>query len=97
MDRARRTSPTSPPPYFTKYTNSSLGGTNYVQGVHSRGTGGDFVHVELEQSIRFDAGNRTLAATAIGEAMVFSLSAPGALPLFAATAIFIALRRKRVR
>jgi hypothetical protein len=77
-------------------TFASLGGTTNVQGVYSRGIGGDFVHVELEQSIRFDAQNRALAGAAISEAMLASaIPTPGALPLFATAGIFFALRRKR--
>jgi hypothetical protein len=79
-------------------TFSSLGGTTNVQGVYSRGIGGDFVHVELEQSIRFDAQNRALAGAAIGEAMAESaIPSPTALPLFAGAAILFALRRKSRR
>ena len=50
-------------------TFASLGGTTNVQGVHTRSLGGTFVHVEMEQSIRFDANNRVLAATALTSAM----------------------------
>jgi hypothetical protein len=76
-------------------TFSSLGGTTNVQGMYSRGIGGDFIHVELEQSIRFDAQNRALAGAAIAEAIVASaVPAPGALPLLATGAFVIALRRK---
>lgn len=50
-------------------TFSSLGGTTNVQGVYARGLGGTFVHVEFEQSIRFDSNNRTLAANALTGAM----------------------------
>jgi hypothetical protein len=54
-------------------TFSSLAGTTNVQGIHSRGLGGVFVHVELEQSIRFDAQNRVLAAGAIADAILADL------------------------
>jgi hypothetical protein len=50
-------------------TFSSLGGTTNKQGVYSRGLGGQFVHVELEQSIRFDESNRIIAAGAIASAI----------------------------
>ena len=50
-------------------TFSPLGGTTNVQGIHSRGLGGTFVHVELEQSIRFDSANRDAAATLLAEAI----------------------------
>jgi len=46
-------------------TFSSLGGTTNVQGVYTRGLGGTFVHVEFEQSIRFDSNNRVLASNAL--------------------------------
>jgi len=55
-------------------TFSSLGGTTNEQGIHSRSLGGIFVHTELEQSIRFDAGNRDLAAGDISDAIVASSS-----------------------
>lgn len=51
-------------------TFSSLGGTTNEQGIHSRGLGGIFVHAELEQSIRFNAGNRDLAAEDIAAAVL---------------------------
>jgi len=76
-------------------TFSSLGGTTNVQGVYSRGIGGDFVHIEMEQSIRFDAGNRVLAGNAISEAMI-SLSSPGLLPLFVGALFMILWRRTRL-
>ena len=50
-------------------TFSSLAATTNVQGIYTRSLGGTFVHVELEQSIRFDMGNRDLAATAIANAI----------------------------
>lgn len=51
-------------------TFSSLGGTTNVQGVYSRGIGGRFMQIEMEQSIRFDANNRALAATALADAVL---------------------------
>lgn len=50
-------------------TFSSLAGTTNVQGIHSRALNGIFVHIELEQSIRFDAQNRAIAASAIAAAI----------------------------
>jgi len=47
-------------------TFSSLGATTNVQGIYSRSLGGSFVHIEMEQSIRFDASNRYSAAQLIG-------------------------------
>ncbi len=75
-------------------TFSSLGGTTNVQGVHSRGLGGNFVHVEMEQSIRFDANNRSLAANALSNAMI-SLPAPPTVPILAVAVLFFAFRRHR--
>lgn len=46
-----------------------LGATTNVQGNYSRNLGGDFVHVELERYIRFNAGRRWAAAWAIAEAL----------------------------
>lgn len=61
-------------------TFSSLGGTTNVQGIYSRGLGGQFVHVELEQSIRFNADNRDIAADVIAQAMM-TVPEPGTLAL----------------
>ena len=61
-------------------TFASLAATTNVQGNYSRGIGGQFVHVELEQSIRFDSANRDLAAALLSESMTsprwHTLSAP---------------------
>ncbi len=51
-------------------TFSGLAGTTNEQGIHTRSLGGIFVHVELERSIRFDAGNRDLAAADISSAIL---------------------------
>ena len=51
-------------------TFSGLAGTTNEQGIHSRSLGGIFVHVELEQSIRFNATNRDLAAADISNAIL---------------------------
>ena len=50
-------------------TFSNLAATTNVQGIHSRNASGSFVHVELEQSIRFDPRSRELAAAAIAGAI----------------------------
>ena len=50
-------------------TFSSLGATTNVQGGYSRALGGTFIHIELEQSIRFNTTNRQLAADAIAAAI----------------------------
>ena len=44
---------------------ASLRAFTNVQGIHSRGLGGVFIHIELEKSIRFNARNRAAAAAAI--------------------------------
>lgn len=48
---------------------ASLGATKNEQGRHLRSTGGTFVHVELETSVRHDEKQREVAAEAIAEAM----------------------------
>ena len=53
-------------------TFSSLGGRTNVQGISSRSLNGRFVHVELEQSIRFNGDNRIAAAGAITDAITAS-------------------------
>ena len=57
-------------------TFSTLGATTNVQGIYSRGLGGRFIHIEMEQSIRFDAMNRDLAASAIATAIFLSSAVP---------------------
>ena len=51
---------------------AGLGAMTNVQGIHSRGLGGVFVHIEMEQSIRFDELNRQLAADAIAASIINS-------------------------
>lgn len=74
-------------------TFSSLGGTTNVQGVYSRSLGGDFVHVELEQSIRFDETNRIIAAGAIASAIT-AVPEPSSLMLLGPLMIAAWVRRK---
>lgn len=69
---------------------SGLGATTNAQGIYSRGLGGVFVHIEMEQSIRFDATNRQLAADAIA-ASILSTFAASAVPEPASGAILGAL------
>jgi hypothetical protein len=58
-------------------TFSSLGGTTNVQGVYSRGLGGTFVHVEMEQSVRLTGeANRIIAAEAIADAILATALIP---------------------
>ncbi|MBM83138.1 MAG: hypothetical protein CMJ78_21460, partial [Planctomycetaceae bacterium] len=49
---------------------SSLAGKQNVQGIHTRGEGGTFIHVELEQSIRFDDDTLVEAAHRISNSIV---------------------------
>ena len=74
-------------------TFSSLGGTTNVQGVYARGLGGTFVHVELEQSIRFDSTNRTIAANAISSAIV-GVPEPSGILLVCAGLVWVGLCRR---
>lgn len=80
-------------------TFSPLGGTTNVQGVHTRGLGGTFVHVELEQSIRFNQSNRAAAATLLAEAI--AVPEPRSIALaFASISLLAALvlwRRRATR
>jgi hypothetical protein len=74
-------------------TFSDLGGTTNKQGVFSRGLGGTFVHIEMEQSIRFNAGNRVAAAAAITAAI--QVPEPAAVWLLAGGLLLSALGRRR--
>jgi len=72
-------------------TFASLGATTNVQGIYSRGIGGRFVHIEMEQSIRFDEGNRLLAAEAISAAILASEAVPEPATLGLAASGLVAL------
>lgn len=79
-------------------TFSSLAATTNVQGIYSRGIGGRFVHIEMEQSIRFNANNRQLAANAISAALLSGAAVPepASFPLAAlGGAAWLAGRRRR--
>jgi len=84
-------------------TFSSLGGTTNEQGQYTRGFGGNFLHIEMGQSIRFDAGNRVLAGAAIGDAIIQSTPEISQVPLPSAAVLGVAmlgmmrLRRRRSR
>ncbi len=72
---------------------STLGGTTNVQGIYSRGIGGNFIQVEMEQSIRFNSANRDLAASALVQAIVSldaaSVPLPSGLLLMVSAFLFI--------
>lgn len=53
-------------------TFTNLGARSNVQGIHSRGLGGTFVHIELATSVRTNALLRTQAADAIANAVALS-------------------------
>jgi hypothetical protein len=74
-------------------TFASLGATTNVQGIHARSAGGVFVHVELEQSIRFNSENMDLAASAIADAMTIP-EPPSGIYLFVGGCLL--WRRRRV-
>jgi len=57
-------------------TFTNLGARSNVQGVHSRGLGGTFVHVELATPVRTNALLRTQAADAIANALLLSFTNP---------------------
>lgn len=50
-------------------TFSPLGGRTNEQGIYSRSIGSTFIHVELEQSIRFDENNRIITAEKISDSI----------------------------
>ena len=80
-------------------TFSGLGATTNVQGIYSRGLGGVFVHIEMEQSIRFDEINRQLAADIISA----SLLSEGGIPeptsgfLLLCGSLLLLSRRRQLR
>ena len=69
----------------------SLGDTTNVQGIRTWSVEGEFVHIQLEQSICFNATNHVLAGSAIAEAMAVPEPAPGTF-LMAGAAVLL-LRR----
>ncbi len=76
---------------------SGLGGTTNVQGQFTRAIGGEFVHIELAQSIRFDSGNRVLASDALVAAtdQVNTVSSPSGLILMLLSLIGFSWCRRR--
>lgn len=80
---------------------ASLGGTTNVQGIYTRGQGGIFVHIELEQSIRLDGTlaedltNRETAGVAIANA-IKAVPEPSSLLLIGIGGGFLlCVRRKK--
>lgn len=64
-------------------TFTNLGARSNVQGIYSRGLGGEFVHVELATYVRTNAPTRTLTADAVAAAMLrFRTNALGAPAAF---------------
>jgi len=79
---------------------SSLGGTTNIQRQHTTSIGGEFVHIELEQSFRIDGGeaSRLLISQSIADAIVASTIAVPEPSSFALVGLFgacFALRRRR--
>ncbi|MCP4172890.1 MAG: PEP-CTERM sorting domain-containing protein [Fuerstiella sp.] len=64
------------------------------RGVDSRSLGRDFVHVELEQSIRIDETNRIFAVGAISSAIT-DVPEPSSVVLFGPLMIAAWIRRQR--
>lgn len=57
---------------------SGLGGTTNVQGQHTNSIGGEFVHIELEQSFRIDGGaaSRQLISQTIANSIIAAVAVP---------------------
>ena len=69
---------------------SQLGGTTNVQGQHTTSIGGEFVHIELEQSFRIDGGEsaRLLASQAITNTIIASATAVPEPSMLAIVGVF---------
>jgi len=79
---------------------SSLGGTTNVQRQHTTSIGAEFVHIELEQSLRIDGGeaNRLLASQSISNAIIASVTAVPEPSTFTILGLFgagLVLHRRR--
>ena len=79
---------------------SQLGGTTNVQGQHTTSIGGEFVHIELEQSFRIDGGEsaRLLASQAITNTIIASATAvpePSMLAIVGVFGVCFVTRRQR--
>lgn len=78
---------------------SGLGGTTNVQGIYTRGLGGDFIHIELEQSIRLDQNlandllNRETAGIAIAQT-IQAVPEPSVAALFGVGMLVLGWRRR---
>ncbi len=57
---------------------SGLAGTTNVQGQYTNSVGGEFIHIELEQSFRIDGGqaSRSLISQAIANAIISAVAVP---------------------
>ena len=79
---------------------SELGGTTNVQRRHTSSIGGEFVHIELEQSFRIDGGEsaRLLASQSIANAIIASAIAvpePSTFAILGMFSITFLTRRRR--
>lgn len=77
-----------------------LGGRSNAQQLYTTSIGGQFVHVELEQSFRIDGGDaaRELIANALARSITLSATAvpePGSVMLTGMLATFSLVRRRR--
>jgi len=79
---------------------SGLGGTTNVQGQHTNSIGGEFVHIELEQSFRIDGGeaSRQLISQTIADSIIASVIAvpePSTFAIVGLLGACFVLRRQR--
>ena len=79
---------------------SQLGGTTNVQRQHTSSIGGQFVHIELEQSFRIDGGEsaRQLASQSIANAIISSAIAvpePSTFAILGIVGMCFLTRRRR--
>lgn len=80
---------------------SALGGTTNIQRQHTTLIGGEFVHIELEQSFRIDGGEsaRLLISQIIASSIIASTTAvpePSMLVIVGVLSASLVLRRRRV-
>jgi len=79
---------------------SALGGTTNVQRQHTTSIGGEFLHIELEQSFRIDGGesSRSLIARTIADSIIAFTTAvpePNTFALLGVFGVCFVLRRQR--